>query len=255
MVTTTLNLRPAPPTPAQRLSALGRLLVVVGVHAALFTVIAMHMDVTPPKPPETIEVALLAPPAPAPVAPPPKVETPPEPPKPVPPPPEPVVRKPPPPKPQPKPKPKPKPRPQPKQAITEPTPEPTPPEPEVAPAPPPPPVAVAPTQPTPAPAPAPAAPPPVTSARFDAAYLNNPRPGYPRLSRRMGEQGTVQLRVHVSAEGTPLDIELHHSSGHKRLDEAARAAVAHWRFVPARRGDTPVASWVIVPIEFKLEDA
>ena len=34
---------------------------------------------------------------------------------------------------------------------------------------------------------------------------------------------------------------------------AAREAVARWRFVPARRGDIAIESWVLVPIVFKLQ--
>ena len=37
------------------------------------------------------------------------------------------------------------------------------------------------------------------------------------------------------------------------LDDAALQTVRRWRFVPARRGDTPVESWVDVPIIFRLE--
>lgn len=97
------------------------------------------------------------------------------------------------------------------------------------------------------------APPPVTEARFDADYLSNPRPVYPVASRRLGEEGRVTLRVKVSRGGTPLAVEIRQSSGHSRLDEAARAAVEQWRFVPARRGDEPVESWVSVPIVFSLQ--
>ncbi|HRP96281.1 MAG TPA: energy transducer TonB [Rhodocyclaceae bacterium] len=93
----------------------------------------------------------------------------------------------------------------------------------------------------------------VTAARFDAAYLNNPPPAYPTLSRRMREQGRVLLRVFVTAEGQPGRIELSESSGSSRLDKAAEAAVARWRFVPARQGERDVDAWVIVPIVFKLE--
>jgi protein TonB len=93
----------------------------------------------------------------------------------------------------------------------------------------------------------------VTAARFDAAYLNNPPPAYPALSRRMREQGRVLLRVLVTADGRAGRIELSESSGSSRLDAAAEAAVARWRFVPARQGDRDVDAWVIVPIVFKLE--
>jgi protein TonB len=92
----------------------------------------------------------------------------------------------------------------------------------------------------------------VTPPRFDAAYLDNPPPAYPAPARRLGEQGRVVLRVHVSAEGLPRDIETAASSGSVRLDSAARAAVERWRFVPARQGGQSVAAWVLVPLNFSL---
>lgn len=100
--------------------------------------------------------------------------------------------------------------------------------------------------------PVPAAP-AVTAARFDADYLSNPKPVYPTASRRLGEEGKVILRVHVSAEGAALDVQVKHSCGFARLDDAAKEAVGRWRFVPARRGTDPVDSWVAVPIVFSLQ--
>lgn len=103
---------------------------------------------------------------------------------------------------------------------------------------------------------APAAPAPVVEplveARFDADYLSNPRPAYPMASRRLGEEGTVRLRVHVGPEGQALRVELKASSGFPRLDQSALDTVARWNFVPARRGKSPVACWVVVPIVFSL---
>lgn len=110
--------------------------------------------------------------------------------------------------------------------------------------------AVAPSPPPAPPLPAPVA---VIAARFDADYLSNPKPVYPVGSRRLGEEGTVVLRVKVSPGGAPMLVEIKHSCGFARLDEAARIAVAQWRFVPARRGDETVESWVSVPIVFSLQ--
>ena len=102
--------------------------------------------------------------------------------------------------------------------------------------------------------PAPPAPPvAVVAARFDADYLHNPKPVYPALSRRNAEEGKVLLKVRVSAQGTALDVAISKSSTFARLDKAAAEAVAQWRFVPAKRGDEPVESSVIVPITFALE--
>ena len=104
--------------------------------------------------------------------------------------------------------------------------------------------------------PAPPAPPaeaPVVQARFDADYLKNPAPPYPPLSRRMGEEGKVILRVSVNPQGGADQVEIRSSSGSQRLDESAVNTVKHWKFIPAKRGDSAVQSWVLVPIVFKLE--
>ena len=69
----------------------------------------------------------------------------------------------------------------------------------------------------------------------------------------MGEQGKVLLHVFVNAAGNPEKVEIRTSSGHARLDQAAREAVQRWKFVPARQGDEPVSAWVLVPISFVLE--
>ena len=91
-----------------------------------------------------------------------------------------------------------------------------------------------------------------TLPSFHAEYLSNPAPAYPAASRRLGEEGTVRLRVLVDSSGAPMDILLASSSGHPRLDRAAQEAVSVWRFVPARRGERQVAGWVVVPISFAL---
>lgn len=111
-------------------------------------------------------------------------------------------------------------------------------------------VPAAPTQPSPAPA---AAAEPLSQARFDADYLRNPAPPYPSLARRAGEQGTVVLRVSVTPQGTADSVDIKTSSGSVRLDESAQKTVRNWKFIPAKRGETAVQSWVLVPIVFKLE--
>lgn len=116
--------------------------------------------------------------------------------------------------------------------------------------------AVAPQPPAPPAQPIAVAPAPVATlvaARFDADYLHNPKPLYPAISRRNGEEGKVLLKVRVSATGTALDVAISKSSGFTRLDEAAAEAVTRWRFVPARRGEEAVESSVVVPITFALD--
>ncbi|MEO6699805.1 MAG: TonB family protein [Paraperlucidibaca sp.] len=98
----------------------------------------------------------------------------------------------------------------------------------------------------------PALAPAVVPPRFDAAYLNNPTPSYPALSRRNGETGRVLLRVQVGTDGLPKAITIAESSQFARLDEAALAAVERWRFIPAKQGDKAITEWVLVPLNFKL---
>lgn len=122
--------------------------------------------------------------------------------------------------------------------------------------------ALAPTPPPPAPVvaaaptpvqPAPAVVAPVIPPNFQADYLDNPPPVYPALSRRMGEQGKIVLRMLVNAKGTADNVELRRSSGSSRLDDAALDVVKRWRFVPAKQGDQPVAAWLLIPITFSLK--
>ena len=102
--------------------------------------------------------------------------------------------------------------------------------------------------------PAPTAEPVVVPPNFVAAYLNNPGPAYPYLSKQRREQGTVMLRVLVSAAGRADQVLIDRSSGHSRLDEAAQDVVLkRWRFVPARQGEDAVSAWVLVPIQFELK--
>ncbi len=88
---------------------------------------------------------------------------------------------------------------------------------------------------------------------FNAAYLNNPAPNYPSLSRRLGEQGRVLLRVQVMEDGTAGSVELQTGSGSTRLDQAALEAVKKWRFIPAKRGEQPISASVVVPLRFSIE--
>ena len=87
----------------------------------------------------------------------------------------------------------------------------------------------------------------------DADYLNNPPPAYPRMSRRMGEQGTVLVRVFINAEGRAEKADIRTSSGYPRLDDAALETVQRWRYVPGQRAGQAEAMWFNVPIRFVLD--
>ena len=181
-----------------------------------------------------------APPAPAPEpapptpAPPPKVATPPRPAT----------------APRPRPAPRPAPAPQPLAVQESAAPAPV----VAAPAPPAPAPAPAPVPAPTAPAPAPPAPPVVVQPSSNAAYLNNPPPPYPPMSKRLGETGRVIVRVLIGPNGRAQEARIQRSSGFERLDEIAlETARDRWRYVPGTRNGVPEAMWFNVPINFVLE--
>ncbi len=90
--------------------------------------------------------------------------------------------------------------------------------------------------------------------RFGVEGLANPAPRYPYLSRSREEEGKVILRVHVDKQGRASRIETIQSSGHSRLDKAARKAVKNWTFIPALEDGNTTAGVVQVPILFVLKN-
>ena len=94
----------------------------------------------------------------------------------------------------------------------------------------------------------------VTQPSTNASSLNNAKPAYPPMSRRLKEEGTVILHVLVSAEGKAKNVKVKRSSGYPRLDQSAENAVRYWRFIPAKRGNTPIDMSYDLPIKFSLKD-
>jgi protein TonB len=90
-------------------------------------------------------------------------------------------------------------------------------------------------------------------ADYSSAALRNPPTYYPPMAVQRGLQGTVKLRIQVLADGRAAEIQIKESSGHEVLDRAALEQVREWRFLPARRGDQAITSWVVVPIKFRIE--
>lgn len=101
--------------------------------------------------------------------------------------------------------------------------------------------------------PAPPAPARVELPSSDAEYLQNPKPAYPPMSRRLGEQGTVLIQVLIGIDGNAQKAEIKKTSGFARLDQAALITVLKWRYVPGKRAGVPQAMSFTVPIAFALE--
>lgn len=80
----------------------------------------------------------------------------------------------------------------------------------------------------------------------------NPKPAYPELARKRGQEGTARIRCEVDTAGNVAAASIAGSSGHKLLDEAALETVRKWRFRPALSQGRPARGTVIVPVEFRL---
>jgi len=88
---------------------------------------------------------------------------------------------------------------------------------------------------------------------IDAAR-NCKKPAYPSASIRLGEKGTVLLRFLIDADGRVKSSEVQSSSGHKRLDEAARDSLSLCRFKPGLSDGRPVEAWATLRYTWVLQE-
>jgi len=81
-------------------------------------------------------------------------------------------------------------------------------------------------------------------------------PEYPLASVRAEESGTTRLRMVVSEAGVVTEASVEKSSGHRRLDGAAREALALCKFEPGRdTAGVPIRSTAFISYEWRLSDA
>lgn len=84
-------------------------------------------------------------------------------------------------------------------------------------------------------------------------YIRAPKAEYPRVSRRMGEEGKVTLRVLVNEKGYAEKVDIQKSSGFQRLDEAARNALMQAIFKPYLEDGKALAMIATATINFSLD--
>jgi len=85
------------------------------------------------------------------------------------------------------------------------------------------------------------------------SYAENPKPLYPQEARERGYEGEVVLKVEVLISGRVGQIEIKKSSGYEVLDRSALTTVKQWRFIPAKKDETPIPLWVNIPVKFQLQ--
>lgn len=100
--------------------------------------------------------------------------------------------------------------------------------------------------------PAPAAPVALSSELAVSCPKLTP-PEYPAISRRMGEEGKLILRVELDENGHIDNAKVLNSSGYERLDAAALSAVKSWQCNPSLRDGQPVRAVALQPFNFVLQ--
>jgi TonB family protein len=75
-------------------------------------------------------------------------------------------------------------------------------------------------------------------------------PGLVAGARPEQASARVRLRLFVREDGSVGRVDIVVSSGRPELDDAAESAAHGWRFAPARRDGTPIASTVLIWVSF-----
>jgi protein TonB len=75
---------------------------------------------------------------------------------------------------------------------------------------------------------------------------------YPSQAREEGLEGTVKVKVTVSASGNVTGASIVKSSGHDILDQSVLSNVYDCNFEPAEKDGVPISSKVVIPVLFKL---
>ncbi len=90
---------------------------------------------------------------------------------------------------------------------------------------------------------------------MDITYASQHRPAYPPEAIRAHHEGSVLVLAEINVDGKVTGTRVEQSSGYRELDDSATTTVSGWKFNPAYRDGTPVASVVRVPIGFSLPKA
>jgi len=79
------------------------------------------------------------------------------------------------------------------------------------------------------------------------------KPPYPAAALRANETGIVLLNFLIDVNGSVLESKVERSSGHRRLDEAAREGLALCKFRPATVDGKPERAWSRIEYQWKIE--
>ena len=87
----------------------------------------------------------------------------------------------------------------------------------------------------------------------DILFDRQPKPRYPMVSRKLGEEGTVLVKGCIEENGSIRNVEIINGSGHARLDAEAIETVRRWTFSGSNQKSKKIISCYRIPIQFVLE--
>jgi TonB family protein len=76
-------------------------------------------------------------------------------------------------------------------------------------------------------------------------------PKYPELALRAGIEGVVWVKIWITSDGKPKDVQIMKTDNHV-FDQSAIDAAKQFVFTPAMKDGKPISVWVSVPFKFKL---
>ena len=85
------------------------------------------------------------------------------------------------------------------------------------------------------------------------APVRSVSPEYPAIAKEAGVSGLVVAHLLVGRDGHVLEVRIDEQHGVLMLNEAAVRAARQWVFTPALANNRPVAVWVAVPFNFRLQ--
>lgn len=97
--------------------------------------------------------------------------------------------------------------------------------------------------------------PPVrVEAQIDGRYSRDLQPPYPPSEQRMGNEGTVTVRVTIGANGRVKAVSRVSAASDAFYKATERHALRSWRFKPATVDGKAVESEKVMTVHFRIED-
>lgn len=91
------------------------------------------------------------------------------------------------------------------------------------------------------------------TVQFGEIQCSTPEPRYPLAARRLGEQGTVRVRLVIDETGAVEQADVQSSSGSERLDRVALEAARATRCRPYLTDGRPIRVSAVRPFAFRIE--